>query len=403
MNSMKERQQIAKMTNKPSSWTLQKLGDIAHIKGGKRVPKGKKLTEQKTDYPYIRVTDFLDNGSINTNNIQYITKDIFDEIKNYTITSNDLYISIAGTIGKTGIIPKDLDGANLTENAVKLVYRTNEIDNKFVYLFTLSSYFKEQAGLATKTVAMPKLAISRLAEIQIPLPPLDEQKRIVEKLDGLFAKADKAIALLDESIASASALLPSALNEVFGELSEKWDKKTLNQVSINHDGKRIPIKEDKRVKNDNGYPYYGASGIVDYVDDYIFDGEYLLISEDGANLVARKTPIAFIANGKFWVNNHAHIVHAIDNITSNKFLEYFFASANISSYITGAAQPKLSQKKLFEIPIIIPPLNIQTEVVAHLDAVRDKSERLIAKLKTQRDELIALKASLLERAFKGEV
>lgn len=387
----------------PHGWNYQAIGDIAFIKGGKRVPKGKKLTDVKTEYPYIRVTDFSDDGTIDTTKIQYITEDIYNEIKNYTITCKDLYISIAGTIGKTGIIPKELDGANLTENAVKLVYKIQEIDNKFVYLFTLSNFFKEQAGLATKVVAMPKLAISRLSEIKIPLPPLEEQGRIVGVLDGLFGKIDTSIALLDESIASASSLLPSALNEVFEELGEKWEKKFLNQVTINHDGKRIPIKEDKRIKNINGYPYYGASGIVDYVDDYIFDGEYLLISEDGANLVIRKTPIAFIASGKFWVNNHAHIVQAIQEITSNKYLEYFFAHVDISLYITGAAQPKLSQKKLFEIPIIIPPLDIQTQTVAYLDALHVKADALKKAQEKKKEALLALKASLLESAFKGEL
>lgn len=110
------------------------IEEIAYIKGGKRIPKGNKLLETKTNYPYIRVTDFTDDGTIDTNNIQYISEEIYREIKNYTITSNDLYISIAGTIGKTGIIPSSLDGANLTENAAKLVYKVENINNYFTQL-----------------------------------------------------------------------------------------------------------------------------------------------------------------------------------------------------------------------------------------------------------------------------
>ena len=98
----------------PNGWEWKKLDDFVTIKGGKRIPKGKKLSEIKTPYPYIRVTDFNDFGSVDLDSIQYVTEDIFKEIKNYIISDKDLYISIAGTIGKTGIIPKELNGANLT-------------------------------------------------------------------------------------------------------------------------------------------------------------------------------------------------------------------------------------------------------------------------------------------------
>ena len=124
-------------------YKVVKISDIAHIKGGKRLPKGEKLSEKQTQYPYIRVADFLDVGTVNLETIQYITEDIYKQIKNYIITSNDLYISIAGTIGKTGIIPKELDGANLTENAAKLVYKIDDISNKYIYFLTKSSKFEE--------------------------------------------------------------------------------------------------------------------------------------------------------------------------------------------------------------------------------------------------------------------
>ncbi|WP_151900889.1 restriction endonuclease subunit S [Sulfurimonas hydrogeniphila] len=200
-------------------YNIVKIEDIAKIKGGKRLPKGKKLQEQPTQHPYIRVADFLNTGTINLKKIQFITNDIYEAIKNYTITSKDLYISIAGTIGKTGIIPQKLDGANLTENAVKLVYITQNIDNKYIYFMTNSSQFKNRIGLATKTVAQPKLAIRRLAEVLLPLPPLNIQQKTVTYLDEISLHVEKLKQVQKEKMQSLVALKASILDQAFrGEL-----------------------------------------------------------------------------------------------------------------------------------------------------------------------------------------
>lgn len=127
---------------------------------------------------------------------------------------------------------------------------------------------------------------------------------------------------------------------------------------------RKPVTSGNRVAGD--YPYYGASGIVDYVDNYIFDGDFLLVSEDGANLVARKTPIAFSISGKNWVNNHAHVLK-FNTYTERKFVEYYLNNLDISEFVSGAAQPKLSQNNLNRIPIPLPPLSEQQRIVEILD------------------------------------
>lgn len=143
-----------------------------------------------------------------------------------------------------------------------------------------------------------------------------------------------------------------------------WQTKTLDQISTNLDSRRVPITKGVRVGGE--YPYYGASGIVDYVADYIFDENTLLISEDGANLLARSTPIAFPASGKYWVNNHAHILK-FENLTTQRFVELYLESIPLDEYITGAAQPKLNQKALNSIPIPAPPLPEQQRIVGILD------------------------------------
>jgi type I restriction enzyme S subunit len=170
------------------------------------------------------------------------------------------------------------------------------------------------------------------------------------------------------------------MEQVLYKLPDGWEWLRFDSLVENLDGKRIPIKTSERSKDNAIYPYYGATGIIDYVDDYIYEGEKLLISEDGANLVARKYPIAFLADGKYWVNNHAHVVDAYKDKTSNKYLSYFFAVLDLSSFITGSAQPKLSQKKLNSIKIAVAPIEEQKRIVEKLDALLTRIDTAIEHL-----------------------
>ncbi len=154
-------------------------------------------------------------------------------------------------------------------------------------------------------------------------------------------------------------------------MAGEWTVRTLGELTDNHDSVRIPVKEaDRRV---GPYPYYGASGIVDYVDGYLFDGEYLLIAEDGENLRTRHTPVAFLANGKFWVNNHAHIVRG-NREADTRFLMYALAVTDISGYLTGSTMPKLTQGNMNRIPILTPPLPEQRAIAHILGTLDDKIE-----------------------------
>lgn len=151
----------------------------------------------------------------------------------------------------------------------------------------------------------------------------------------------------------------------------EWREMSLGELTENFDGQRIPVKESER--KPGIFPYYGASGIVDYIDKHIFDGEYLLIAEDGENLRTLKTPIAFLARGKFWVNNHAHIVTG--NVRADtRFLMYALNNGNISGYLTGSTMPKLTQGNMNRIPILAPPLPEQRAIASVLGALDDKIE-----------------------------
>jgi type I restriction enzyme S subunit len=150
---------------------------------------------------------------------------------------------------------------------------------------------------------------------------------------------------------------------------DQWHPEPLGALTENLDGRRIPVKEGNRKKGI--YPYYGASGIVDWIDRYIFDGEHLLIAEDGENLRTRNTPIAFLASGKFWVNNHAHVVRG--NLKADtRFLMYALNNTDISGYLSGSTMPKLTQGNMKRIPVLTPPLQEQRAIASVLGSLDNK-------------------------------
>ena len=236
---------------------------------------------------------------------------------------------------------------------------------------------------------VPHIYPRDVAPLKIPIPPLPIQQEIVNILDT-FSRLE---AELEAELEARKKQYEYYRDELltFGEDACLPDRqvewKTLGEVALNLDSKRKPIT--KRNRKDGKYPYYGASGIVDYVNDYIFDGDYLLVSEDGANLLTRVAPIAFSASGKIWVNNHAHVLE-FKTYTDRKFVEYYLNMIDLSRFISTAAQPKLTQDNLNKIPIPIPPFAEQERIVAILDKfdalVNDLSIGLPAELNARRKQ-----------------
>ena len=187
----------------PNGWEWCRLGDITSITGGKRVPVGYSLTNQNTGYKYIRVAD-MKQYSVRNNDVHYISKEIYSLIKNYTISKDDLYITVAGTIGVVGEIPIEFDGANLTENANKIVF--TQLNKKCLMYLLSSDYVQTQIKNCTTKVGQPNLAIIRIQNFLLPIPPLKEQQRIVEKIEELiphiehYSKAQTELDLLNKNI-----------------------------------------------------------------------------------------------------------------------------------------------------------------------------------------------------------
>lgn len=254
-----------------------------------------------------------------------------------------------------------------------------------------------------RSVELPDLGYARhyrlLGGLTVSYPSKDEQRRIVSILDEAFDGIATAKANAEKNLQNARALFKSYAESVFSSKDDTWRLVTLDQISENLDSKRVPITKSDR--EGGQYPYYGASGIVDYVKDFIFDGDTLLVSEDGANLLARSTPIAFSVSGKYWVNNHAHILK-FEDMATQRYVEYYLESIKLDNFITGAAQPKLNQKALNSIPIPIPQsVKERKAVVDGLECMADECKKIESIFKRKLAALDELKQSLLHQAFSG--
>lgn len=178
-----------------------------------------------------------------------------------------------------------------------------------------------------------------------------------------------------------------------GFIPYEWDVKELQEIVEFLNNRRKPIKEEERKKGT--YPYYGASGVIDYIDDYLFDGEFILLGEDGANILTRVTPLAFIAKGKIWVNNHAHVMKP-KTISDINFITYYLESINYEKYNASTAQPKITQEACRRIPIPLPNNKRETEKIGKVISTWEKAIDL-------KEKLIEQKKGLMQKLLTGEV
>ena len=304
-------------------------------------------------------------------------------------------ITGGGTIGIPYVVPSD-EPIYVKDADLLCIQKSKEFNSRFLYHYFLSTEFRKYLENITHNATIAHYTISQIENTPVPLPPLDVQSRIVNVLDNFekicsdlniglpaeiearqkqyeyyrdklltFAETGNTIlsraeqSRAEQSRAEQSRALIKLLQYVFG-----YAVVTLEDIAENCDSMRKPVTSGKREAGK--YPYYGASGIVDYVKDYIFDGDYLLVSEDGANLLARSTPIAFSISGKNWVNNHAHVLK-FDCYETRRFVEFYLNSIDLAPYISGGAQPKLNQKNLNRIEIPLPSQERKKYIVDILD------------------------------------
>ncbi len=378
----------------------KKLSEFCEFSNG--LWTGKKPPFQKVGV--IRNTNFTKDCQLDDSDIVYLDVEQ-SQFQKRKLKYGDIILEKSGggpkqPVGRVVIFDKtegDFSFSNFT-SAIR-IKEQEEVDFNFLHRYLVYEYVSGATEkMQSHSTGIRNLKFDEYKEIEIPLPPLPEQQRIVSILDECFASIDKAKANAEQNLNNAKELFESYLQGVFE--NGNWDTKTLNQISENLDSKRIPITKNQRKSGD--IPYYGASGIVDYVADYIFNEDLLCVSEDGANLLARTYPIAFSISGKTWVNNHAHVLR-FPNIITQKFVEVYINSIKIDDYVSGMAQPKLNQAMLNKIPIPLPSLKEQQTIVRQLDALRAETQKLEAVYQKKIADLEELKKSILQKAFAGEL
>ena len=266
-----------------------------------------------------------------------------------------------------------------------------ELNQQYLYYYLKSDFALHRIKAVATGSVRDNLKLEMLKNFPIRIPSVEEQEYIVQALD----KAKNIIDLRRNELQKFDDLIRARFVEMFGDPAGKmnnYPKKRFDELCENLDSKRKPITAS--VRESGNYPYYGASGIVDYVADYIFDEDILLVSEDGANLLMRSTPIAFSVSGKVWVNNHAHVVR-FKNIYMQKYIEVYFSMIDISDQITGSAQPKLNQAKLNALEFALPEDALLLEYYDFVAQI-DKSKATVQKAL---DETQLLFDSLMQQYF----
>lgn len=413
----------------PNNWCWVRLGNITQIKGGKRISKGTSLLKENTGYKYIRVTD-MKNGTVLNDDIHYISKDIYNKISNYTISKNDIYITCAGTIGRVGIIPVEFDGANLTENADKIIIKHI---NKNLLVKVLSSYIvQKQIQEVITTGCQPKLAIKKIEQLKIPLPPINEQQRIVERIESLFVKLDRAKELIENTLAQFEQNKMAILHKAFtGELTVKWRKENNIDLSSWENGilmdfcKINPKKINTKEFDDDMIVSFIPMPCVSDIWGKIVKKELRKLGEvkkgytnfcEGDVLFAKITPC--MENGKSAIvdklendigfgSTEFYVLRCDENKLNNKYLHYFVRQKTFrdeaKGEMTGAVgQQRVPKTFLENYKMKVPTIEEQQEIVNILDRLLAKYNK-IKNLEQQLEKIELLKKAILAKAFRGEL
>jgi len=256
-------------------------------------------------------------------------------------------------------------------------------------------------------------------EIPLLIPPFQEQLQIVQFLDEKIELVDRLISTKERKIILLKEQKSSIINELvtkglnpnvkmkdsgvewIGEIPEHWIVSKVMYTLNFHNNIRIPLSSEEREKKQGEYRYYGSTGIIDYIDDFLFDGEYILIGEDGSNLKLRTYKLSNVVSGKFWVNNHSHILTTING--SNHYFSHLLELTDFTIYITGSTQPKITMENLKIVPIIIPPIKEQLQIVEHLNSKTKEIDELVDLEQKKIDLLKEYRQSLISEVVTGKI
>ena len=403
----------------PEGWSVIPMKHYFYMTG--RIGwQGLKADEFTEDGPYLVTgTDFV-NGKVCWERCYHISEERYNEAPEIHVEKGDLLITKDGTVGKLALIDEKPEKVSLNSHLLILRPTKNNVDNHFVYWALQSINFKDYTGLASSGSTMASLSQEKIGEYPLLFPSPSEQQAIASYLDYKVGQIDASISAINTQIDDLKSYRQSIISEAvtkglnpnvpmkdsgvewIGLIPEGWKVLKEKYIFENLDYLREPISSESRERNNPIYDYYGASGVIDKIDHYNVEGKVLLIGEDGANLVMRNLPLIYKAVGRFWVNNHAHILKPKVGIDYD-YMYYTMEAADYMPFITGAAQPKLSQENLNRVSYPVPPFSEQKSIASYLDVKTLKIDAAITSLEQQREDLNSLKQSIISEAVTGKI
>lgn len=320
-------------------------------------------------------------------------------LEKYFLKESDIVIGMDGSrIGENRAMVKAHDLPSILAQRVARVRCIPGVsDQTYLWQVIASENFVAFIKSIFTGTSIPHISQGQLGSYELRLPPLPEQRAIASVLSSLDAKID----LLHRQNKTLEAMAEALFRQWFVEEAEEgWEDGTLGDIIEIHDSKRVPLSNLQRAAMQTGqlYPYYGAATIMDQVNDFLFDGEYILLGEDGTVVTEDGYPVLQYATGKFWVNNHAHVLQAKPPYT-NRYLWTYLKKQNIADIVTGAVQPKISQGNLKALPIVLPPKDVVESICEAIAPLYAKLDKNIEQTRT----LVALRDTLLPKLMSGGV
>jgi type I restriction enzyme S subunit len=391
-------------------WPIYKINDICKVSGGKRLPKGHQFVDSKTKHPYIRITD-MSFDSLSTDGLLYITEETFKHISRYTISKDDIYISIAGTIGYVGKIPEFIDGANLTENCAKLSEFSDEINRDYLLYYLRSPRGNGELLVRKGGASQPKLALERIKTVPVPVPPINIQSRIANILsayDDLIQNNQKQIKLLEEAAMRlytewfVNLRFPGHENtKIVDGVPEGWSQKKLIDIADITMGQSP--KSEYYNDRQQGLPFH--QGVTNYgyrfVIDETYSTSYTRIAEAGSILFSVRAPVGRIniTKNKIVIGRGLAAINHREGLQS--FLFYMLKNRFYKDDLigNGAIYASITKSALHSQEFLIPSDNLANKfnsVAKSIDQQITNADQQIILLKQARDRL-------LPRLLSGEI
>ncbi|MFA5575777.1 MAG: restriction endonuclease subunit S [Tissierellaceae bacterium] len=381
-------------------WEQRKLSELINdIADG---PFGSNLkTVHYTNDKEARIIQLSNIGEIGwqDDNVRYTTFEHAKEIKRCIVGSGDLVMAKMMPAGLTIQCPDTDKMYVLSSDAIKIKLNQTLVKNNYFICMTKSSFFLKQINNDAQGSTRTRTSISKVRGMDIVIPTPLEQKQI----SNFFSIIDNLITLHQRKLDKLKATKSAYFSEMFpkeGELypkrrfagfTEPWEVRKLDFLANRFDNLRVPVTASNRISGK--VPYYGANGILDYVKGFTHEGEFVLIAEDGANDLY-DYPVHYV-NGKVWVNNHAHVIQAIDGVSDNKFLKYVFKVFNIEPYLVGGSRAKLNADTMMNLNINTPSVKEQAKIGSFFTNL----DSLISTQQSKLNKLQALKNAYLSEMF----